>query len=81
MGRVCGADFTVITLLHQVGISNYFTRKMHGQITHTFPLKGHVVIIQHATIYCAESLKVKHKHKRVQVNIKYGVYTDVRYKA
>ena len=37
VGRVCGADGAArqyinnkIALLHQVGISNYFIRKMHG---------------------------------------------------
>ena len=38
VGRVCGADgarqhINKFTLLHQVGISNYFMRKMHGQTT------------------------------------------------
>ena len=35
VGRVYGADST---LLHQVGISNYFMRKLHGQTTLKLPL-------------------------------------------
>ena len=37
VGRVYGADGAVLrTLLHQVGISSYFMRKMHGQKPSTF---------------------------------------------
>ena len=45
VGHVCGEDDTVarhhphinkITLLHQICISNYFMRKVHGQTTLIF---------------------------------------------
>ena len=38
VGRVCGADVAVRARqhLHQVGISNYFMRKVHGQTTLNF---------------------------------------------